>query len=213
MTARALWLLQVACVAVALTVMPTAHASQAPEQFVTQLADDAFDVLRDESLSEPARLDKFRALLVKGVDLPRVGRFVLGKNWRRASPEQQKEYQSLFSEYVIASYAGRLKEYTQSEVTVLHAADTDNGEYLVSSIVKQPGNPAPIRVEWRVREADGQLRVIDLILEGISMALSQRSEFASLILNNGGDISILLARLRDVASTIQTADTPASLAP
>lgn len=194
-----------------LALVPAAHAAQVPEEFVAKLADDAFSTLRDTSLSETARLEKFRALLSLGVDLPRVGRFVLGQHWRRANTDQQKEYQALFSEYVIASYAGRLKEYTTSKVVIKKAADNGNGEYLVTSIVTQPGNPAPIRVEWRLREDHGQLRVIDLIIEGISMALSQRSEFSSLISSNGGDLTVLLARLRDVASTIQTADAPTSL--
>lgn len=188
-----------------------AHASQDPEEFVVALAEGAFSTLRDTSLSEPARLEKFRALLGEGVDLPLVGRFVLGRYWRRANPEQRAEYQNLFSEYVIATYAGRLKEYTESEMTVKKTTANGNNEYLVASVIAQPGNPQPIRVDWRLHEAEGELRVVDLIIEGISMALTQRTEFGSLIQSNGGDITVLIARLREVASTIQTAGAPVSL--
>ena len=82
-----------------------AIASPTPQQFVDDLANKAFAVLRDDTLEDAARFQKFRALLREGVDLPRVGRFVLGKYWRRATPEQRSEYDSLFGDYVIASYA------------------------------------------------------------------------------------------------------------
>ena len=96
-------------------------------------------------------------------------------------------------------------------MTVKKTTANGNNEYLVASVIAQPGNPQPIRVDWRLHEAEGELRVVDLIIEGISMALTQRTEFGSLIQSNGGDITVLIARLREVASTIQTAGAPVSL--
>lgn len=189
----------------------SALAAQDPQKFVDGMAKQAFAALGDTSLSEPERVEKLRVLLNARVDMPRVGRFVLGANWRRADAAQQAEYLKLFSEYVIASYAGRLKEYTGSIVRIKDTADNGNGEYIVTTLISQPGAPQPVRVDWRVREGGGELRIIDLMIEGISMALSQRSEFGSLIQKNGGDISVLLARLRDVASTIDTTGGPVTL--
>lgn len=203
--------LTAACFLLAALLHTPVMAAQNPEQFVDSLAKDALAVLRDPKINEPQRLQQFRSLLSSNVDMPRIGRFVLGAHWRRADPDQQAEYQTLFSEYVIASYAGRLKEYTDSVVTVKKATPNGESEFVVTSMVAQPGNPQPVRVDWRLREADGELRIVDLMIEGISMALSQRSEFAALIQTNGGDISVLLTRLRDVARTIQTAGAPVSL--
>lgn len=211
---RSFWIqsLLAACALVfVLALHAPALAAQDPQKFVDGMAKQAFAALGDTSISEPERVEKLRTLLNASVDMPRVGRFVLGANWRRADAAQQAEYLNLFSEYVIASYAGRLKEYTGSIVRVKDTSDNGNGEYIVTTLISQPGAPQPVRVDWRVREAQGELRIIDLMIEGISMALSQRSEFGALVQSNGGDISVLLARLRDVASTIDTSSGPVTL--
>lgn len=183
-----------------------AVATQDPKKFVDALAGEAFATLRDETISETQRFNEFRTLLSKGVDLKRVGRFVLGVHWRRANPAQRAEYEDLFGDYVIASYAGRLKEYSDSTVRVKGSVSSDRGEHLVTTMISQPSAVEPIRVDWRVRESGDQLQIIDIIIEGISMAISQRSEFASVIQSNGGDMSTLLARLRKVTGSDSTGD-------
>ncbi|MEQ1890693.1 MAG: ABC transporter substrate-binding protein [Alphaproteobacteria bacterium] len=174
-----------------------------PSAFVTTLTQSAFATLRDKHLSEPERFARFRTLLSQGVDLPRVGRFVLGAHWRRADAAQQAEYQSLFSNYIIAAYAGRLKDYTDAKIAVKDATPMDKGEHLVATLITHPKNPEPVHVDWRLREIDGELRVLDMSIQGISMALTQRSEFSSIIQQNGGDINVLLARLRTAAAPIE----------
>lgn len=177
-------------------------AATDPAGFVTNLTLNAFATLRDQSLSDHERFAKFRALLSQGVDLPRVGRFVLGANWRRANAAQQAEYQLLFKDYIIAAYAGRLKDYTDSKITVKSVTPLGKDEHLISTLITNPKNPEPVVVDWRLRETDGQLRVLDMSIQGISMALTQRSEFSSIIQQNGGDINALLARLRAAAAPI-----------
>ena len=194
-------------VAAALFVRNPVMAAVDPSAFVSDLANSAFETLRDPSSSEPERFSKFRALLTKGVDLPRVGRFVLGAHWKRADAAQQAEYQSLFGNYVIAAYAGRLKDYTEAKITVKETLTTDKGEYIVSTLVVHPKNPEPVHVDWRLREAEGKLRILDMTIEGVSMALTQRSEFSSIIQQNGGDINVLLARLRDTADAVEAGKT------
>lgn len=180
-----------------------AIASPTPQQFVDDLANKAFAVLRDDTLEDEARFQKFRSLLREGVDLKRVGRFVLGKYWRQATPEQRSEYESLFGDYVIASYASRLSEYAYSTVTVKGVVSNSGTEYIVTTLVRAPKAVEPIRVDWRVRDSGQGLKIVDIMIEGISMAISQRSEFASVIQSNGGDMTVLLDRLRGVAATIQ----------
>ena len=181
----------------------TAQAAANPSAFVTELTDNAFAALRASDISEAERFSKFRELLSKGVDLQRVGRFVLGPNWRRANPEQQAEYQALFSDYVIAAYAGRLKDYTQAKYKISKTAPAGENETIVNTLFVHPENPEPVHVDWRLRkEEDGSLRVIDLTIEGISMALTQRSEFAAIIHQNNGDIGALIERLRNVSADI-----------
>lgn len=179
-----------------------ARAAADPSSFVETLTYGAFEALRDDKISEAERFAKFRALLSKGVDLPRVGRFVLGAHWRRADAAQQAEYQSLFSDYVIAAYAGRLKDYTNAKISIKNTISAGKDEYIVSTLVVHPDNPEPVHVDWRLRDIEGELRVLDMTIEGISMALTQRSEFASIIQKNGGDINVLLARLRSVSGAV-----------
>ncbi len=183
-----------------------AAASPTPQQFVDELANKAFAVLRDETLEDRERFQKFRSLLREGVDLKRVGRFVLGKYWRRATEQQRSEYESLFGDYVIASYASRLSEYAHSTVTVKGVVSNSGKEHIVTTLVRPPKAIEPIRVDWRVRNSGQGLKIIDIMIEGISMAISQRSEFASVIQSNGGDMTVLLDRLRGVAATIRPAD-------
>lgn len=183
-----------------------ASASPTPQQFVDDLANKAFAILRDDTLEDEARFAKFRSLLREGVDLNRVGRFVLGKYWRRATPEQRSEYENLFGDYVIASYASRLGEYAHSTVTVKGVVSNSGKEHIVTTLVMPPKAIEPIRVDWRVRGSGQELKIVDIMIEGISMALSQRSEFASVIQGNGGDMTVLLDRLRGVAATIRPAE-------
>ncbi len=193
-------------VAITMAWQTRAMVSSDPSEFVTDLTVQAFATLRDTSLGDSERFAKFRSLLSQSVDLPRVGRFVMGANWRRATPAQQAEYQSLFKDYIIAAYAGRLRAYTDAAITVKTTTPMDKGEYLVSSLIKRPGNPEPIHVDWRLREVEGKLLVLDMTIEGISMALTQRSEFASIIQQNGGDINVLLTRLREAAAPLDAGE-------
>lgn len=188
--------------AVMISYHTAARAAADPVTFVESLTYSAFDTLRDPDISEKERFSKFRVLLSKRVDMPRIGRFVLGANWRRADAAQQAEYQKLFSDYVIAAYAGRLKDYTDAKISFKNTATTEKGEHIVSTLITHPKNPEPVHVDWRLRETEGELQVLDMSIEGISMAITQRSEFASIIQQNGGNIDALLARLRSSAGAV-----------
>lgn len=195
-----LWL-----VLIVLTAAPLrapALAASDPGAFVTNLTHNAFETLRDPALSEKERFSKFRVLLNQHVDMPRIGRFVLAANWKRANAAQQAEYQKLFSDYVIAAYAGRLKDYTESQISIKNITAMEKSEFIVSTLITNPKNPKPVQVDWRLRETGGVLRILDMTIEGISMALTQRSEFAAIIQQNNGDINALLARLRSAAGPI-----------
>ncbi len=195
-------LVAVMLIAAAMSFHASAKAAPDPSAFVESLTYSAFETLRDPAISEKERFSKFRVLLSHHVDMPRIGRFVLGANWRRADAAQQAEYQKLFSDYVISAYAGRLKDYTDAKISIKDTTSTGKGEYIVSTLITHPKNPEPVHVDWRLRENEGELQVLDMSIEGISMALTQRSEFASIVQQNSGDINALLARLRSSAGAV-----------
>lgn len=179
-----------------------AIAATNPPAFIEKLTYSALETLGDQAIGEKERYSKFHALLSDNVDMPRVGRFVLGANWRKADTAQQAEFQKLYKDYLISAYAGRLKDYTRAKIRIKNTTGVGKNEYLVSSQVTNPNNPEPVSVDWRLRESEDKLLVLDMTIEGISMALTQRSEFASIIQKNGGDINALLARMRSSAGAV-----------
>ncbi len=163
--------------------------------FLSTFIDDAVDVLSNDSLSDEHRLREFRRLFNEGFDVDVISRFVLGRYWRVATPEEKKEYRDMFEDYVIATYARRLGGRTGINVAVGRArALTDRGAIVSSQIIRK--KEEPLDVEWRLRRTGDSWRIVDIVIIGISMAVTQRSEFGSVITNNGGKVEALLKSLR-----------------
>jgi len=166
-----------------------------PHSFIQTLGGEAIEMLSDPVLTEEDRVEEFRRILVKAFDLRTIGRFVLGRYWRRATPDERREFDVLFEDYIVATYAARLGQYQGESLTVNATRDEGNGDILVTTEIIPPDGPT-VRVEWRVRGAPGSYRIIDVVVEGISMVITQRSEFASVIQRSGGQVSGLLDELR-----------------
>lgn len=165
------------------------------KSFVDSLAGDAIGFLSDQNLSHEQRTDKFSALLEKRFDLKSIGRFAMGRYWRQMSDAQKDEYTDLFQAMVIEVYSRRFSEYQGQEIHVQSARAEGSRDALVSSLIKDNAGGPDIRLDWRLRYKNGQYRVIDIIVEGVSMALTQRAEFASIIQRGGGEVQVLLAHL------------------
>ena len=185
----------VAIVALTLSVARP-HAAQAdtPSQFIALLGDDAISMLVDDALSNAERIALFRDLMMERFDLPLISRYVLGVHWRRASTEQKNEYSSLFEAFIVRIYSSRLRTYG-GQTLRLKSARVAGKDTIVTTEVRGPGTPL-VRVDWRVRGDSGTYKVVDIIIEGASMVITQRDEFASVIRRSGGNLEGLLARLR-----------------
>lgn len=165
------------------------------EEFIASLGDRALQALVVNAQSETERENAFRELLSEGFDLRLIGRYALGRYWRRATAEQRSEYAKLFEDFIVETYVARLGEYSGETLTVVSSRPDDQDTIVTSEIVRE-GRP-PIRVDWRVRNGEGEPRIIDVVVEGVSMLLTQRDEFASVIQRSGGNVEGLLARLRE----------------
>jgi len=166
-------------------------------QFIQNLANKAISVLRDDSGSLEIRESKFQTLLYDGFALDRLGRFVVGNHWRKMSPEQQDDYQELFKLWVVKTYSVRLGGYTGqifSIVTVVKAGTTDR---YVRTLIDQPKGGGSVRVDWRVRHIDSNFKIVDVVVEGISMVVTQKQEFSAVVRRHGveGLIETLRARV------------------
>ena len=171
-------------------------------QFINQLGNQAIQALRAPDLTLEQREHHFRNLLAQGFDLHFIGRFVLGKYWRQATPAQQNDYLAVFGEFILQTYSARLGGYVGETLTVVDARQANEKDVVVRTNIDRPSG-APIVAEWRVRTTDGRMRIIDVAVEGISMAVTQRSEFAAVVQRDGIDglLTILRARTTKLPAT------------
>lgn len=177
--------------------MPVAADQVASAQvFVQSMAQRGIDFLSDESLSPEARKEEFRQLLRSSYDMRTIGRFALGTYWKGASKAQQEEYQKLFEKKIVDVYSARFSEYKGQKLEVTGARAETETDSIVSSYVVPSKGGDKVQVDWRVRNKGGQNKVIDVIVAGVSMAVTQRSDFASVIQRGGGDLNVLLTSLR-----------------
>ena len=183
----------------------TARAGDDPSRFVQRLGDQAAMVMTDPSLTRDQRNAAMQRMLQASFDVDMIGRIVLGRHWRGASEEQRRTYSGLFETYVLAVYTRRLEGYAGERLEVSGARDKGRQGVLVSSRVVRP-NGAPIAVVWRLRRGDDGWRVYDLVVEGVSLVMTQRSEFDTVI-RRGGGIDSLIVNLRALIDRLERADT------
>ena len=167
------------------------------EKFIASLSQEGISFLQEKGISENEKREKFRVFLNQNFDLKTIARFALGRYWRSSTKEQKKEYLALFEDMVVDVYARRFGEYDGQNIEILQSRSQGKADILVSSSIIQNNGPK-IGLDWRVRnKKDGSLKIIDLIVEGVSMSLTQRSDFASVIQRGGGNVEALLKHLRD----------------
>ncbi|MCB1884584.1 MAG: ABC transporter substrate-binding protein [Geminicoccaceae bacterium] len=178
-----------AALAFALPFVPlSAGAADADaEAFVDKIGEKVMDILRDGSLDRAGKLAKLRGLLDESTDLDLVARLVMGPTWRQASPEQQAAYTKAFRQLINKTMADRLGDYGGETFGVTGSREANERDTIVSTQIKRPGGQAPIAVDWRVRNTDGERRIIDIVAEGVSLVVSQRDEVASIVGQKGID--------------------------
>jgi phospholipid transport system substrate-binding protein len=177
--------------------IPAAAAAD-PAAMISNLGSRALEVL-GKGATQSQRLERFRELLRQDFDVPGIARFVLGRYWNIASEEQRTEYVKLFEDYIVMAYATRLAEYTGETFKVTGSRPDADGA-IVSSQIVRPSGAAPVKVDWRLTGRDGKYKISDVSVDGISMAVTQRSEFASVIQHNGGQVQGLITMLRQKTS-------------
>lgn len=196
-----------ACLALSLTAGQALAATSpdAARSLIDSMAGDAISTLSAPDRTDAQIAGKFHTILENNFDLPGIAKFVLGRFWRITTPEQQTEYLKLFGDYIVGIYANRFKQYSGETVTIT-GVRMDGDDAIVSTHINLTRNPQPVQVDWRVAsDADGKPRVSDVIIEQVSMSITQRSEFASIIQNGGGNIDTLLSQLRTKTGASTTA--------
>jgi phospholipid transport system substrate-binding protein len=143
--------------------------------------------------------------LQQDFDLPGMARFVLGPYWRVASEPEKQEFRRLFENYIVRIYSQRFAQYDGEALKATGSRSGPEGAIVTSEIVRPEGG-APIKVDWRLGTRDGLYKVDDVIIDDVSMGVSERTEFASLIQRNGGQVEGPLSTMRN--GVIAPASTP-----
>lgn len=184
---------------------PATAATGAPSAFIRDLGKQAVAVLQSHGKNLDAREAAFRELLAEKFNLTLIGRFSLGRYWRRASAAQRRDYLNLFRKYVLQTYASKLGGYAGEQLIVVSETPLSNKkDFYVKSRIQRPSGP-PIKATWRVRVGKDGIRIIDILVEGISMAVTQRDQFAAVVRRNGFEGLLEVLRSRTDKMPVTTA--------
>ena len=174
-----------------------ADANPAASTFVRELGAESIKQLTDPSLPQAEREARFRRLLDKHFDLAAISKFVLGRFWRSATTVQRIEFQQAFEDFLVYSYSARFSEYGGVAFRVAGAVNEENGIVVVHSMIRM-SKAEEIPFDWHLRCTEIGFMIVDLVVEGVSLAVTERSNFGSIIQSRGLDALIAALRARSV---------------
>ena len=168
-----------------------------PSALINEIVDEAASVLSSEDPVE-SKIIKLNAIAERSVDINGIGMYTLGKYRKSINEEQKTKYQKLFRSYFLKSFSSRLAEYTNPEIDVQSKEKLNENYTIVNSILKATNERPEIKIDWRIytKNPDNPL-IRDLIIEGLSLARTQKEEFASVLNSNNDDIEALFKVLNE----------------
>ena len=168
-----------------------------PEKFIQEIVDKAKKILV-ASNSQSFKEEKLTEIAKEKVDIKGVGLYTLGKYRKKLSDKQNKEYSILFEQYFLKTFVSRLTDYSEPKIEVVSSEKKNDKYTIVSSILLATEKKPEVKIDWRVYTKNPNNPLIrDLIIEGLSLARTQKEEFASIIESNDGDIEALFKKLKD----------------
>ena len=166
------------------------------ENFVSDFAASAISILGDEGLNNNDKNIQFTDLVMSSIDMNLISKFVLSRYWKTASDQQKISYLNAFEEYFISSYANKLDQYSGEKIVIVSSEAAKKFVIVKSNIVRDGADTLKIELNWRLLTRDGQTKIIDLSIEGISLIIAQREEFQSFLSNNNESLDALINRLK-----------------
>tara|TARA_B110000211_G_scaffold225048_1_gene276786 strand:+ start:1656 stop:2255 length:600 start_codon:yes stop_codon:yes gene_type:complete len=185
-------------VTLALVSTPSFSYNSDPKTFINELVNDAITTLSNKNISKKDKKKKIETIAAQNVDIKALGKYTLGGIRNTLDQTTLQKYENLFEKYFLKNLTSRLTDYSSQKFEVVGAEQKSETYTIVSSkIVESPSGPE-IKINWRVYTKDPAKPLIrDLIVEGLSLAKTQREEFASILNSNNNDINILLAKLEE----------------
>ena len=169
-----------------------------PKLFVEELVDDAIKTLSNKSISKADKNKKIEEIAFANVDIDALGMYTLGDVRKTLDENNLKKYKTLFEKYFLKSLTSRLTDYSSQKFEVLSADQKSDNYNIVSSRIVESASQPEIKIDWRIYTKDPSKPLIrDLIVEGLSLAKTQKEEFASILNSNNNDINILFSKLEE----------------
>lgn len=178
-----------AAAAAALALPPWAYAEPSAEDaaaFIRGLADRALEIVQRPEIDTSEARRQLRVVLQDATDLDVVGKLVLGRHWRTANDAQRREYQELFRQFVMQNTADQFESYSGESYALTEANVVSERDAQVTTVLNRPNAP-PLSIVWRVRQQNGGYAIIDVIVEGVSLVITQRDEFNAVVSRAGID--------------------------
>ncbi len=168
-----------------------------PDVFVQSTVNRASQIL-SKNISKEEKIDKLKSIAKETVDIKGVGFYSLGSTRKTLNDNQKKQYLFLFENYFLKSFSSRLSEYTNPEIDVTNKEVLNKNYTIVNSILVATENRPEVKIDWRIYTKNPNNPLIrDLIIEGLSLARTQKEEFASILNSNDGDINALFKTLEE----------------
>ena len=168
--------------------------------FVQSTVNRASKIL-SEDISKQKKIDKLKVIAKETVDIKGIGFYTLGSARKSLDNDQKQKYSELFEDYFLKSFSSRLAEYTNPEIDVLEKDVLNENYTIVNSILKATNERPEVKIDWRIYTKNPENPLIrDLIIEGLSLARTQKEEFASVLNSNDGDINALFKTLEEFSN-------------
>ena len=172
--------------------------SSDPQMFVQELVNDSISKLSDKNLNKEEKSNFIKSVAIENVDIDALGLYTLGELRKSADKNDLIKYQEAFKKYFLKSLTSRLTDYSSNKFEVISAEKKSSNYTIVKSKISKSQNQPEIKIDWRIYTKNPDKPLIrDLIVEGLSLARTQKEEFASILSSNNNDINILILKLEE----------------
>ena len=173
-----------------------------PKIFVTELVNDAIKILSDKSTTKEHKAIEIEKIALENVDIKALGMYTLGDIRKTLNKTELEKYNILFEKYFLKSLTSRLTDYSSNKFEVLSAEQKNSSYTMVQSKILEGDNKPEIKIDWRIYTKDPLKPLIrDLVVEGLSLARTQKEEFSSILSSSNNDINILFKKLEEFISS------------
>ena len=174
--------------------IPTLARAENPAiEFVNDVADKVINTILVSDVSRDEKLTRFRTEFTEALDLKNIGQFVLGIYWRKATAEEKEAFLNAFMDFTTKTWADRFEMYQGQKIVFTGVRNAERNQFYVDSTIQ---NNPPVEVIWRLKQKDNTYRIIDIIVEGVSMAMSYRNEYSAYLQNHNGSVQALADELK-----------------